>query len=84
MSLGATQAGVILGTTSSMAPEQARGRAVGKRADVWAFGVVFYEMLTGTRAFPGDDVSDTLATVLKFDPTGIDYRLTRLRRFAAF
>ena len=68
MSLGATQAGVILGTASYMAPEQARGRAVDKRADVWAFGVVLFEMLTGTRAFPGDDVSDTLATVLKFDP----------------
>ena len=64
----ATQLGVILGTASYMAPEQARGRAVDKRADVWAFGVVLYEMLTGTRAFPGDDVSDTLATVLKFDP----------------
>jgi eukaryotic-like serine/threonine-protein kinase len=64
----ATQLGVILGTASYMAPEQARGRVVDKRADVWAFGVVLYEMLTGTRAFPGDDVSDTLATVLKFDP----------------
>ena len=59
---------MILGTASYMAPEQARGRVVDKRADVWAFGVVLYEMLTGTRAFPGDDVSDTLATVLKFDP----------------
>ena len=59
---------MILGTASYMAPEQARGRAVDKRADVWAFGVVLYEMLTGARAFPGDDVSDTLATVLKFDP----------------
>ena len=68
ISLAATQAGMILGTASYMAPEQARGRAVDKRADVWAFGVVLYEMLTGTRAFPGDDVSDTLATVLKFDP----------------
>ena len=68
ISLAATQAGMILGTASYMAPEQARGRAVDKRVDVWAFGVVLYEMLTGTRAFPGDDVSDTLATVLKFDP----------------
>jgi Tol biopolymer transport system component len=68
ISLAATQAGMILGTASYMAPEQARGRVVDKRADVWAFGVVLYEMLTGTRAFPGDDVSDTLATVLKFDP----------------
>jgi Tol biopolymer transport system component len=68
ISLAATQAGMILGTASYMAPEQARGRVVDKRADVWAFGVVLFEMLTGTRAFPGDDVSDTLATVLKFDP----------------
>jgi eukaryotic-like serine/threonine-protein kinase len=66
--LAATQAGMILGTASYMAPEQARGRVVDKRADVWAFGVVLYEMLTGAPAFPGDDVSDTLATVLKFDP----------------
>ena len=51
-----------------MSPEQARGKTVDKRADIWAFGVVFYEMLTGRRAFEGEDVSDTLATVLKFDP----------------
>src|SRR6185436_10086153 len=51
-----------------MAPEQAKGRAVDKRADIWAFGVVLYEMLAGTRAFKGDDVSDTLASVLKETP----------------
>jgi serine/threonine protein kinase len=68
ISLGATRAGMILGTAAYMAPEQARGRAVDKRADVWAFGAVLFEMLTGKRAFPGDDVSDTLATVLKFEP----------------
>jgi serine/threonine protein kinase len=51
-----------------MAPEQAKGRAVDKRADIWAFGCVLYEMLTGQRAFPGEDVSDTLAAVLKTDP----------------
>ena len=60
--------GMILGTAAYMAPEQARGKAVDKRADIWAFGVVLYEMLTGRRAFPGDDVSDTLASVLKSDP----------------
>ena len=64
----ATQLGVILGTAAYMAPEQARGRNVDRRADVWAFGVVLYEMLTGRRAFPGEDVSDVLATVLKIEP----------------
>ena len=63
-----TQAGTILGTAAYMAPEQVRGRAVDKRADIWAFGCVLYEMLTGTRAFAGDTVSDTLAAVLKNDP----------------
>jgi serine/threonine-protein kinase len=61
----ATQLGMILGTASYMAPEQARGKPVDKRADVWAFGVVLYEMLTGERAFGGDDVSDVLAGVLR-------------------
>ena len=64
----ATAAGVILGTAAYMAPEQARGRKVDKRADIWAFGCVLYEMLTGRRAFPGEDVSETLAAVLKQEP----------------
>ncbi len=51
-----------------MSPEQARGEAVDRRSDVWAFGCVLYEMLTGRRAFAGDDVSDTLANVLKIEP----------------
>jgi serine/threonine-protein kinase len=59
-----TQAGMILGTAAYMSPEQAKGRSVDKRADVWAFGVVLYEMLTGKRAFKGEDVSETLAAVL--------------------
>jgi Tol biopolymer transport system component len=63
-----TGMGTILGTATYMSPEQARGRAVDRRADVWAFGVVFYEMLTGRAPFAGDDVSDTLANVLKRDP----------------
>ncbi len=61
----ATQMGMIIGTAAYMAPEQARGRAVDRRADIWAFGVVLYEMLTGQRAFAGDDISVTLANVIK-------------------
>ncbi len=63
----ATQMGMILGTAAYMAPEQARGRAVDRRADIWAFGAVLFEMLTGRRAFEGDDVSTTIAAVLKDD-----------------
>jgi eukaryotic-like serine/threonine-protein kinase len=63
----ATQMGLILGTAAYMAPEQARGRAVDRRADIWALGVTLYEMLTGRRAFGGDDISITLASVLKDD-----------------
>ena len=59
---------MILGTAAYMSPEQAKGRTVDRRADVWAFGAVFYEMLTGQRAFAGEDVSDTLANVLKREP----------------
>src|SRR5262249_49792018 len=68
LSIHATQAGIILGTASYMAPEQARGRAVDRRADMWAFACVLFEMLTGRRAFDGDDVSTMLAAVLKSDP----------------
>ncbi len=63
-----TQAGMILGTAAYMSPEQARGAPVDKRADLWAFGVVLWEMLTGTRLFEGATVSDTLAAVLKTEP----------------
>jgi Tol biopolymer transport system component len=63
-----TQAGVILGTAAYMSPEQAKGRAVDKRSDVWAFGCVLFEMLTGTKAFEGEDVSDTLAAILRGEP----------------
>ncbi|HKI87202.1 MAG TPA: serine/threonine-protein kinase, partial [Thermoanaerobaculia bacterium] len=65
MTLGATVQGMILGTAGYMAPEQARGSAVDKRADIWAFGVVLYEMLTGKRLFQAESVPDTLAGVLK-------------------
>jgi Tol biopolymer transport system component/predicted Ser/Thr protein kinase len=64
----ATEMGVILGTAAYMAPEQARSQAVDKRADIWAFGVVLWEMLTGRRPFPGDTASDALASVLKDEP----------------
>ncbi|CAN5688496.1 hypothetical protein BH24ACI5_BH24ACI5_11520 [soil metagenome] len=64
----ATQLGTIIGTAAYMAPEQAKGKAVDKRADIWAFGVVFYEMLTGRGAFRGDDISDVLASVLTREP----------------
>jgi len=60
-----TVAGMILGTAAYMSPEQARGGTVDRRADIWAFGAVFYEMLAGRRAFEGDTVSDTLASVLR-------------------
>jgi serine/threonine-protein kinase len=63
-----TGVGVILGTAAYMAPEQARGRAADKRSDIWAFGCVVFEMLTGRRAFDGDDISTTLAAVLKTEP----------------
>ena len=63
-----TAAGLILGTAAYMSPEQARGRPVDRRTDIWAFGVLLFEMLTGTRLFAGETVSDTLAAVLKSDP----------------
>ena len=63
-----TQMGVILGTAAYMAPEQAKGKRVDERSDIWAFGCVLYEMLTGKRAFEGEDVSDTLAAVLRGAP----------------
>ena len=65
---GATQAGAIVGTAAYMAPEQARGQAVDKRADIWAFGVVLFELLTGKRVFGGASVSDSLAAVLTREP----------------
>ena len=63
-----TQAGMILGTAAYMSPEQARGTAVSKRSDIWAFGCVLFEMLTGTRAFAGNGLSDTIAAVLRAEP----------------
>jgi serine/threonine-protein kinase len=63
-----TQAGMILGTAAYMSPEQAKGRPADKRSDLWAFGCLLYEMLTARRAFEGDDVSETLASILRSDP----------------
>ena len=69
---GGTNAGVILGTPGYMSPEQTRGLAIDKRTDVWAFGCVLYEMLTGRRAFDGDDAAAAIASVMKDEP---DWRL---------
>jgi serine/threonine protein kinase len=64
----ATQMGMILGTAAYMAPEQARGKAVDKRADIWAFGAVLFEILTGSRAFPGDAIADSVARIIGGNP----------------
>jgi eukaryotic-like serine/threonine-protein kinase len=63
-----TMRGIILGTAAYMAPEQAKGKPVDRRADIWAFGCVLYEMLTGRRAFKGEDITDTLTAVLRDEP----------------
>ncbi len=82
----ATAAGLILGTAAYMSPEQARGRDADKRADIWAFGVVLFEMLTGARQFQGETISDTLAAVLRQDitlanlPAGTPGEIRRLLR----
>jgi Tol biopolymer transport system component/tRNA A-37 threonylcarbamoyl transferase component Bud32 len=79
-----TRAGVILGTAAYMSPEQARGKAVDKRADIWAFGVVVFEMLTGRRAFEGEEITDVLAAVLRQEldwsglPADVPPRIRRL------
>jgi serine/threonine-protein kinase len=84
LTMEATRAGMILGTAGYMSPEQARGKAVDKRADIWSFGVVFYEMLTGRSTFEGETVSDTLAAVLRADidwnrlPAGTPFAVRRL------
>jgi serine/threonine-protein kinase len=68
LSMAATMQGVILGTAAYMSPEQARGKAVDKRTDIWAFGCVLYELLTGKVAFHGEDVTDILAAVVRAEP----------------
>jgi Tol biopolymer transport system component len=68
LSMAATMQGVILGTAGYMSPEQARGKVVDKRTDIWAFGCVVYELLTGKQAFAGEDVTEILASVVKSEP----------------
>jgi eukaryotic-like serine/threonine-protein kinase len=79
-SVAATEAGIIVGTAGYMSPEQARGKPVDKRTDIWAFGVVLYEMLTGERIFEGETMSDTLAQVLTKEPnlSRVPQKLRRL------
>ena len=68
LSMAATMQGVILGTAAYMSPEQARGKAVDKRTDIWAFGCVLYELLTGKQTFHGEDITEILASVVKSEP----------------
>ncbi len=68
MSRHATEAGLILGTAAYMSPEQARGKKVDRRADIWSFGVVLFEMLSGERLFAGETVTDVLAAVVRAEP----------------
>ncbi len=86
LSREATQAGVILGTAAYMSPEQAKGKALDKRTDIFSFGIVLFEMLTGQKAFGGEDVSDVLASILKLEPdwkavpSDLDLRILNLLR----
>ncbi|HEX5132476.1 MAG TPA: protein kinase [Candidatus Krumholzibacteria bacterium] len=80
---GGTRAGVILGTAAYMSPEQARGKAVDRRADIWAFGCVLYEMLTGRQAFDGETVTDILAAVVTREPDWSALPATTPRRIVA-
>jgi eukaryotic-like serine/threonine-protein kinase len=80
LTISPTRAGMILGTAAYMAPEQARGQAVDRRADIWAFGVVLYELLTGRQAFHGETITDVLAAVVKEEPdlTRVPMKVRRL------
>src|SRR5262249_47493443 len=77
-----TAAGIILGTAAYMSPEQAKGKPADKRSDIWAFGCVLYEMLTGMRAFEAEDVAETLAAILTRAPE-FDRVPRRARRLVA-
>jgi serine/threonine protein kinase len=80
LSMHMTQAGMVLGTAAYMSPEQARGKPVDKRTDIWAFGVVMYEVVTGKRLFEGEDLTETLASVVKDRPdlSGVPASVRRL------
>jgi Protein kinase domain len=80
LTVSPTRAGMILGTAAYMGPEQARGQAVDRRADIWAFGVVLYEMLTGRQAFAGETITDVLAAVVTKEPEwdGVPVKVRRL------
>src|SRR6266853_1317840 len=83
MTIGATQAGAILGTAAYMAPEQAKGKAADKRSDIWSFGVILYEVLTGKRLFPGETAVEILAGVLnqELDISAAPRRVHKLLRW---
>src|SRR6202042_2487110 len=66
--MASTKEGIILGTAAYMSPEQAKGKAVDRRSDIWSFGVVLFEMLTGEQTFGGETVSDALAAIIKDSP----------------
>ena len=68
LTMGVTQAGALVGTAAYMSPEQAKGKAADKRSDIWAFGVIVYELLTGTKPFPGDSVVEVLGAVVNLEP----------------
>jgi eukaryotic-like serine/threonine-protein kinase len=82
LTVAATGVGVIVGTAAYMSPEQARGQQVDRRADVWAFGAIVYEMLTGSRLFAGETITDVLASVVRHDPdlSGVPGNVQRLLR----
>jgi serine/threonine protein kinase len=80
ITLGGSAGGMILGTPAYMAPEQARGKSIDRRADIWVFGVVFYELLTGTQLFRGEDITETFASIVKDQPNlrAVPERLRKL------
>src|SRR5437764_7299930 len=80
LAMAPSEVGIVLGTAAYMAPEQAKGKEVDKRADIWAFGVVLYELVTGGRPFHGEDISEILASVIKEHPAynDVPHKLKRL------